>query len=69
MQDLITMKDANGNFVTLRYTDIFECLKVKRITLFGLDIPTIAELRHQYLLRGGQTNATPETVKEIFSSR
>jgi hypothetical protein len=69
MEPIITMKDIFGKTVSIRTSDLAERFMANMITLFGMDIPTIAELRLQYLLRGGSLNITKDTVREIFSKR
>lgn len=62
----IALKDINGKECIIPFSEIYKSMQRPGVLLFGMDMETIIQLRHQYLLRGGQINMTPETVKAIF---
>ena len=59
--NIFTCRDTSGNLVEI---DIYNLMP---FTVFGMDMATIAELRHQYLLHNGHEPITAESVKLVFS--
>ncbi len=59
--DVIVVEDIYGRVIRFRLKEIS-----KVISIFGMSLPTVAELRHQYLLRGGSLEMTPQSVKDVF---
>lgn len=66
---IVTVKDIEGCAVSIDSEDLFNELAFQRsdaIKVFGLGMAEIRALRHEYLLRGGKIDATPESIKETF---
>ena len=62
----IVLKDMNGQYHPFDEDELFKHLMNARLRILGFDLCVIAELRDQYLMRGGPPNATVESVREVF---
>ena len=66
---ILNLKDINGHDVYVDDSSLFEAIADLRsggITVFGMSLNTIRELRHEYMRRGGHAMATVESVREVF---
>lgn len=59
--NVFTCRDTMGNLVEI---DIHNLMP---FTVFGMDMNTIAALRHQYLLRNGPEPITRDSVEQVFN--
>ena len=66
-EELFTIKDINGNYVSIDSVDLYEALKIQNFKLFGMDMLSILEMRKQYLYRHAKLPITVETIKEMYS--
>lgn len=62
----LSFTDINGSKFTIDAESLFKQLKDQSITIFGCDLPTIAELIKQYHICGGLPNMSRETVRTLF---
>lgn len=62
--DVIVCKDLNGNYCSIAISELL--YSMTPITIFGLSMGEISELRHQYLLRGGLEPVSVENIKKVF---
>jgi len=65
--DLVMLKDVNGQWVFIYRDTIFQALIANKASLWGMDLDAIQELRKQYLLRDGPLPVTAENIKKVFS--
>lgn len=65
MENMI-FTDINGKPFVVDTLRFYGELKSNSFKLFGFDMPTLIELRRQYMLRSGPLDSTPETVREAF---
>jgi len=63
---IFAIKDVDNKTFLVEDHQLFEQLANQGFKLFGMDIPSIAELRKQYLLRKGKLPITKERIKKIF---
>lgn len=68
MDNLVHVKDANGNWVVLNFSDLVKMLNKNDFKIFGIDIYGVLELRKEYLMRNGPLPITPESVRETFDN-
>ena len=66
--EYFTLIDAHGKPFVVESLSLYEQLKNGGFKLFGFDMPTILELRKQYMLRRGPLESSPETVKRAFET-
>lgn len=62
--DVIVCKDLNGNYCSIAISELL--YSMTPITLFGLSMGEISELRRQYFLRGGPEPASIESIRKVF---
>jgi len=63
---MITLKDANGQYVIISEDEFREAAMANLSTIYGMDLPTIAELRRQFQRYTGITPFTAENVIDGF---
>jgi len=65
--DQFILKDINGNSFIIDALSLYQQLQDGNFKLFGFDMPTILELRRQYMMKCGPIDASPKTVSEAFN--
>lgn len=63
---MINLKDANGDWVVLKDTDVYEALAEQNLTVLGLTANEILELKEVYDVRGGSYPITREATNKVF---
>ncbi len=63
---MINLKDANGDWVVLKDTDVFEAFAEQHLTVLGLTMQEIIYLKEAYQIRGGAFPVTRETTAKAF---
>ena len=65
-EELINVKDANGNYVVIKTEDLTEAI-IRGNVIYGFSLKAILALRKQYMYRRGPRNPTPEDIKKAFT--
>lgn len=66
MNQLLTVKDANGNWMVIKEETFTEVLCRGGCKLFGMTLENIIDLKAEYDTRNGKYPMTSETIKEAF---
>lgn len=64
---MINVKDANGNWVVVKSSDFMEAIQKNTVTLFGMDLDVIMELRAEYMERGGPMPMNVSNIRGIYA--
>ena len=68
MSEYINGKDANGKVITMEVKELERMLFAAGLQVYGMSLPAIAELRRQYLLKGGAMVITKESILATFEA-
>lgn len=68
MEDVILLSDINNKQVVVKKSNLYAALSAGNVTLFGMPLSAITEMRRQYLLRGGPINITVDSVRQVFQN-
>lgn len=64
--DIFTCKDINGETVDIDYSVLMKEFSSGGLTMYGMKLKEIAELRKQYMLKGGIMPITKERIIKVF---
>ena len=64
--DRVVLLDITDRPFVVDYLSLYTQLQAHGFKLWGFDIPTLLELRKQYILRRGPLDPSPESVRVIF---
>ena len=67
-QTYIVITDVNGDKVLVSPHELTRANAENCCTIFGMSLPTVAQLKCEYTNRKGPLPMTPESVKEIFAA-
>ncbi len=66
MDKIISVKDANGRWVSLTPAHITDMLVREGRKILGITLENIGDLKTQYELRNGKYPMTTESIEEAF---
>ena len=67
--ELKTLKDVNGNLVTIKMSDLIEFMIEDKFEIFGMDLKAILEIRKVYLTNGGGLPITAESIRGMYDDK
>jgi hypothetical protein len=66
---MIALHDKSGNLIFFKKEDLFREMAEQDLTIFGLSLTCISELRHLYVLAGGTFPVTRDEIIKIFKEK
>jgi len=63
---MITIKDANGNYVPIEAEELSKVVVDNLSTLFGMDVAAIIEFRKIMMLEGFSPDVSAKDVKDFY---
>ncbi len=67
MSELIIVKDVYGIPTTVQYLDFIEAFVSQKVRLFGVGYEEILALTEMYLIAGGDSTITVESIRRCIN--